>query len=136
MGIDILLDGDNNSRKIEPRRDHLLRLLIRWLFNAVSLWVAALLVDGIELTGNLWQILLVALIFGLINALIKPIFQFFALPLIVVTLGLFTLLINAFLLWLTSLLTSTLSVNSFWAALFGALIISVVSWVLSLFLSE
>jgi putative membrane protein len=110
--------------------------LIRWLFNAIALWIAALVVDGVELSGSPWQILLVALLFGLVNALIKPLFQFFTAPLIVVTLGIFTLLINAFLLWLTSLLTNTLSVDSFWAALFGALIISVVSWVFSLLLGD
>ena len=98
--------------------------------------MAAFFVDGIELSGTLWQVLLVALLFGLINALIKPLFQFFAAPLIVISLGLFTLLINAFLLWLTSLLTDTLVVSGFWPAFWGALIISGVSWALSFLLGD
>lgn len=114
----------------------MLRLLLRWLINAISIWVASLVVEGIELTGSLWQILLVALVFGLINALIKPLLQFFATPLIIVTLGLFTLLINTFLLWFTSLLTDTLVVDGFWAAFWGALIISVISWAASFLVDD
>ena len=114
----------------------MIKLLIRLVINAFALWFAALIVDGLTLEGNVLQILLVAAIFGLINALIKPLLKLIASPLIIVTLGLFTLLINAFLLWLTSLLTDVLTVESIWAAILGALIISVVSWLLSLFLDD
>ncbi len=114
----------------------MIKLLIRLMVNALALWLTAAVVDGITLEGNFLQILLVALIFGLINALIKPLLKLIATPLIIVTLGLFTLLINAFLLWLTSLLTDVLTVQGFWAAILGALIISVVSWFLSLFLDD
>ena len=114
----------------------MIKLLLRLAINAFALWFAALIVDGLTLDGNVLQILVVALIFGLINALIKPLLKLVTAPLIVVTLGLFTLLINAFLLWLTSLLTDVLTVESIWAAIIGALIISVVSWFLSLFLDD
>ena len=114
----------------------MIKLLIRLVINAFALWFAALIVDGLTLEGNVLQILLVAAIFGLINALIKPLLKLITAPLIIVTLGLFTLLINAFLLWLTSLLTDVLTVESIWAAILGALIISVVSWLLSLFLDD
>ena len=114
----------------------MIKLLLRLVINAFALWFAALIVDGLPLEGNVLQILLVAAIFGLINALIKPLLKLITAPLIIVTLGLFTLLINAFLLWLTSLLTDVLTVESIWAAILGALIISVVSWLLSLFLDD
>ena len=114
----------------------MIKLLIRLVINAVALWLAALIVDGISLDGNVFQVLLVALIFGLINALIKPLLKLISAPLIIFTLGLFTLLINAFLLWFTSLLTDVLTVDGFWAALLGALIVSLVSWVLSMFLDD
>lgn len=114
----------------------MLKLLLRWVINALSIWVASLIVDGIVLVGSIWQILLIALIFGLVNTLIKPLLQFFAAPIIVITVGFFTLLINAFLLWLTSLLSNILVVEGFWAAFWGALIISIISWSLSFILGE
>ena len=114
----------------------MIKLLIRLVINAVALWLAALIVDGISLDGSVFQVLFVALIFGLINALIKPLLKLISAPLIIFTLGLFTLLINAFLLWFTSLLTDVLTVDGFWAALLGALIVSLVSWVLSMFLDD
>lgn len=114
----------------------MVKLLIRLAINAVALWLAATIVDGITLEGSFLGILLVALIFGLINALIKPLLKLISAPLIVATLGLFTLLINAFLLWLTSLLTNVLTVQGLWDAILGSLIISVVSWALSLLLGD
>jgi len=114
----------------------MVKLLIRVAINAVAIWLAALIVNGITLTGSVVQVLLVVIVFGLINALIKPFIKLISAPLIIVTLGLFTLLINAFLLLLTSWLTSALDVDGLWPAILGALIISVVSWLLSLFLDD
>jgi putative membrane protein len=114
----------------------LIKLLIRLLVNAFAIWLAAQLIDGIELTGNLWQALLVALILGLINAVIKPVLEFFSAPLIIVTLGIFTLILNALLLMLTSWLTDALTVSGIWAAFLGALVISFISWGLGLLLGD
>ena len=114
----------------------MVKLFIRLVINAFALWLAALIVDGITLSGNAIEVLIVAIIFGLINALIKPFIKLISAPLIVLTLGLFTLLINAFLLLLTSWLTSALDVDGLWAAILGAIIISLVSWALSLFLDD
>lgn len=114
----------------------MIKLIIRLLINAVALWVAAQLVNGIDLSENIWQVLVVALIFGLINAIIKPIVKILSFPLIIVTLGLFTLVINAFLLLLTDWLTDAISVDGFVPAFLGAIIISVVSWFLSHFVSD
>ena len=114
----------------------MVKLLIRLVINAVALWVTSLILEGVTLEGSIWEILLVALIFGVINAIIKPILKLISAPIIVLTLGLFTLLINAFLLWLTSLLSGALTVDGFWATILGALIISVVSWLLGLFVDD
>jgi len=115
------------------------RLLVRWFINAVALWVAVQLV-GIEATENVTTFAAVALIFGLVNALIGPILKFLTCPLIMLTLGLFTLVINAVLLLLTSWVAEQLDlvfrVEGFWQAFLGALVISVVSFVLSVVIKE
>ena len=105
-------------------------LIIRLAINAAALWVAATIVEGIQLTGTLMEILIVAVIFGLVNALIKPVVKFFAFPLILLTLGLLTVVINALMLMLTAGLTPFLSVSSFGPAFVGSVIVSVVSMLL------
>jgi putative membrane protein len=115
-----------------------LRLIISWFVNAVALAVAVWLLDGIDVTGDsAWLTLaLVAVIFGLVNALIRPLVKLLTCLLNVLTLGLFTLVINAAMLWLSSWIAGQLDlgfhVAGFWWALLGALIISVVSFVLNL----
>ncbi|MFE2107444.1 phage holin family protein [Kitasatospora sp. NPDC059463] len=119
--------------------------VLKTLINAAAIWVAAWIVPGITLTGDDWQhktltVLAVALVFGVVNWLIKPVVQLFSLPLFILTLGLFTFVVNALMLWLTSWASDRLSldfsVDGFWSALFGALIVSLVSWGLSLALDE
>ena len=117
------------------------KLLLRWLINGVALYVAAELVPGIHADGG-WQVLLfMALIFGLVNALIRPILKFLTCPLIMLTLGLFTLVVNALMLMLASWLGRQLGlgfyVAGFWPAAFlGALVISVVSFVLTMLIGD
>jgi putative membrane protein len=111
-------------------------ILIRLFVNAVALWVAARLVSGIQLTEDLWSIVLVAAVFGIVNALIKPIALFFSLPFLLLTLGLFTLVINALMLLMTDALLSSLEVEGFWAAFLGSLVISVVSILFSALLPD
>ncbi len=115
-------------------------LLLRWVINAVALWVAASAVPGIHNDGG-WKVLfVVALIFGLVNALIRPLLTLLTCPLIILTLGLFTLVINALMLWLASWLGRQAGlgfyVDGFWAAFLGALVVSIVSWVLSVFIRD
>lgn len=111
-------------------------LIIRLFVNAVALWVAARLVGGIELMGDFWSILLVAAVFGIVNALIRPVMLLLSLPLLVLTLGLFTLVVNALMLMLTAALLGALAVEGFLAALLGSILISIVSFVFSVFLPE
>jgi putative membrane protein len=104
--------------------------------NAVALWVAAQLISGIHLSGDFWTVILVAAVFGLLNALIKPVAMILSLPLLVITLGLFTIIVNAGMLMLTGALVSALEVAGFGPAILGSLIISVVSLLFSIILPE
>lgn len=122
--------------------------LIRVVVNAVALWVAARLVDGVHLgedtasTGkNVVTILLVALVFGLVNAVVKPIAKFFSFPFVVLTLGLFVLVVNAFMLQIVEWLSDAFGLafhidHFFWDAVLAAIVVSIVSWVLSLVLPD
>jgi putative membrane protein len=116
------------------------KLLVRWLINAVALYAAAELVPGIVRTGDWTALALVALFFGVVNALLGPILKLLSCPLILLTLGVFTIVINAALLLLTSSLSNSLNlgfhVNGFWPAFLGALVISVVGFVLSIVLKD
>ena len=122
--------------------------LIRTGVNAVALWVAAFLLDGIVLAeddttfaSKFTTIILVALIFGVVNAVVKPIAKVLAFPAIVLTLGLFTFIVNAFLLQLTEWIANPLGLSFvitkfWWDAVLGALIITIVSMVLNWVLPE
>jgi putative membrane protein len=111
-------------------------IVIRFVINAIALWVASAIIGGVSVSGTLGDWLVLLGVFGLVNALIKPILKLLTLPINVMTLGLFTLVINAFLFWLTSVLVSALKVDGIIAALLGALVVSVVSTVLSSFLPD
>lgn len=119
-----------------------MRLLLRWIIVSVSLFVAAWLVPGITVTGGGWVVYAaMAVILGLVNAIIRPILAFLSCPLIILTLGLFVLVINALTLWLSSAIAVNLFnvafvVDGFWAAFLGALIVSIVSIVLTLLARE
>lgn len=122
------------------------RFIIRWAINALALYVAivvtnSLIPGGISLQNPNWQSYLwLGLIFGLVNALVRPVLALLTCPLIILTLGLFTLVINTFLFylvgWLGSFFNVGYTVSSFWAALIGAIVVSVVSIALSLVLRD
>jgi putative membrane protein len=115
-------------------------LLIRLIINAAALFVAVQLIPGMHFVGGPGKLLLVALVFGLVNAVVRPVLTLLSCPLIVVTLGLFLLVINALMLGLTSWLSSRLNlgfqVDGFWPALLGGLIIGLVSTALTLFVGR
>jgi len=109
--------------------------LVRLLVNAAALWVATAIVPGVAYTGGTLPFLGVALVFGVVNATLGPVAKILTFPLIIVTLGVFALVINGLMLWLTSSLSGALGlgfhVRGFWPAFFGALVVSIVSTVLS-----
>ena len=100
--------------------------LLRTVITAIAFWVASQVVPGIHLPG-LVGTLFAAVVFGLINAVIRPVVALLSLPLTILTLGLFSLVINAAMFGLTSLF-SPLSIDGFWAAFWGAIIVALVSW--------
>ncbi|MBA4022519.1 MAG: hypothetical protein C0482_09145 [Gordonia sp.] len=113
----------------------------RLLINAVAIWIAAALVGGISIAtddrdtaAQILVVLFIALVFTIVNTAIKPIVQLLSLPLLILTLGLFTLVINALMLLLTAWVTETtdfgLSVDGFWTAIWGSIIISIVNFLL------
>ena len=109
---------------------------LRLLINAAALWVATRLVSGVTFTGDWLPFLGVALVFGVINTFIGPVVKILSIPFILVTLGFFLLVVNGLLLWLTSSLSGALGlgfhVSGFWAAFFGALVVSIVSTLLTI----
>lgn len=113
-----------------------MRFILRILINAAALWTATRVVSGISFEGD-WRLLfIVALIFGVLNAVVRPILKLLTLPLLIVTLGLFIFVLNAGMLWLTAVVSDALGlgfdVRGFGAAFLGALVVTVVSFVLSL----
>ena len=116
------------------------RLIVRWAISAGGVAVAAWVLPGISVTGahRVWTLLLVALVLGLVNAFIRPILAGLSCGLIVLTLGLFTLVINGLMLWLASYVSENwlglgFRVDGFWNAVLGAIIISVFSFLVSTF---
>ena len=107
------------------------RFLIRWLCNGVGLWVAARLLPGITYKDSIWVIVIAALIFSLINMLIRPIVIVLSLPAIVVTLGLFTLVINTLMLVLVTKIYPSFDVSSFGAGLLAIMIVWLVNYALN-----
>ena len=122
-----------------------MRFILRLVVSAAALAIATWILSGITLTGSstasqIITLLIVALIFGVLNAIIKPLFALFTAPLILLTLGLFLIVINACMLLLTSWLAGLFDlgweVDGFWTAVLGAIIISIVSFVLNVFLPD
>jgi putative membrane protein len=113
------------------------RLIIRLVINAIALWVAAYLVPGIGLTDNAGGLVIVALVFGLVNAFIRPIVAVLSCPFYVLTLGLFTFIVNAFMLWLTAQFSGgNMAVEGIWPAILGGIVVGIVSFVLSMLLGD
>jgi len=121
------------------------KLLIRIVITAVALWAATAFVSGIEVTSSdtakkIGTLLVVAVIFGVINGVLKPIIKTIGCAFYVLTLGLIAFIVNALLLWLTSWIAEQLSVpfhvDGFVPALIGAIVVGVVSWVLNLFVHD
>ena len=114
-------------------------VLLHWLLNAAALWVAAALIPGLDFNGGPGRLLLVAAVFGIVNSTLRPLLTILTCPLIVLTLGLFTLVINALMLMVTGWLSESwnlgFTVSGFWAAFFGGLAVGLVSMILSLMLA-
>jgi putative membrane protein len=122
-----------------------MRFVIRVLITAIGLWVATALVSGISVSGDGWgkdalTLLVVAGIFGVVNAVLKPIIMVFGCLFYILTLGLISLVVNALLFLLVGWLAGTLNlpfhVDGFWSGFWGAIIVGVVGWLISLVIPE
>ncbi len=109
--------------------------LLKVLVNAFAIYFVAQIVPGIEV-ASLWTAVGAGLVLGLLNAIVRPILILLTLPVTLVSLGLFLFVLNAFCLWLTALLVTGFEVHGFWTAVFGALLVSLVSWILNAFVSD
>ncbi len=107
----------------------MVRLLTTWFINAAAVWATAHILPGISIR-SFGAALLVALVLGLVNTLLKPILVLFSIPFIIVTLGLFMLVINAAMLQLAAAFVDGFAVSGFWWAMIGSVCISVVAWLL------
>lgn len=114
-----------------------MRPVLRLLVTAASLWVAIRIVPGLSFEGGALAFAGVAVVFAVVNAVVRPLALVFSLPLLLVTLGLFWLVVNGLMLWLTAALSGALGlgfqVRGLWAAVLGALVVSVASWLLDRF---
>jgi putative membrane protein len=110
-------------------------VVLRVMINALSIVIAVKIVDGLTFTGEWWKVIIVGAVFGIVNSVLKPLVQLFTFPFIILTLGLFTLVINTLMLGLTASLSDTFNlgfhIRDFWAAFWGAIIVSLVSMLLS-----
>ncbi len=116
-------------------------ILIRVVLNAIAVWVATLLVGGVDVTTDstgkkVLTLVVVGAILGLVNATIKPVVKLLSLPLVILTLGIFALVVNGLLFWLVAAVSSGLGapfhVDGFWSGFWGAIVVSIVSWLLSI----
>jgi putative membrane protein len=117
-----------------------MQIIWRLLINAAALWAATRFVPGISFDGDWRLLLVVALVFGVLNVAVRPFLILLTLPLFIITLGLFTFVLNALMLWLTSIVSAALGlgfrVDGFGAAFLGALVVTVVSFMLSMFVGS
>ncbi len=116
------------------------KFILRWAINAAAIFLAIRFVPGIHLQSGWVSVIWLALIFGLVNAFLRPLLQLLTCPLIILTLGLFTLVINTFLLWLTGQIGQFfgigITMDGFWPAFLGGVVVTVVSVVLTLLLKD
>src|SRR5262245_8336496 len=117
-----------------------MKLLLRWVGTAFAIFAAVKLLPGLYFNGPWWQLGIVALIFGLLNALVRPVLKFLTCPLILLTLGMFILVINATMLWFTAAAAEAFGIDfrvtGFWSAFWGALVISLISAALNLLIND
>jgi len=112
------------------------KLLVRWACNVIALFLAAWILSGISYGDQWWTLFIAAAVFTLVNAWVKPILTVLSIPFIVVTLGLFYFLINVLMLYITDWIVPDFEIKTFWWAVLGAIIVSIINGLLNLFLPD
>lgn len=115
--------------------------LLTWLGTAAALWIAVWMIDGFDFTGAWWQFLIVAAILGLANAIVKPILRLLSLPIVVLTLGLFLIVVNALVLqlvvWLSDAMDLGLTSDGFfWDTFLASIVVSLAGWLIGVILPD
>lgn len=105
-------------------------MILRWILSALAVFSTAWLVPGIRV-ANIWTALIAALVIGLLNAIVRPILLFLTLPINILTLGLFTLIVNGILFYLASSIVKGFDIANFWTAVLGAIVYMVAMWIVS-----
>lgn len=134
----------NSPQQIEPQVrpwwEQTIRIIMRWLVSTLAIFVAVLVVPGIEFSGPGWELGVVAALFGVINVLLRPLIMLLTCPLILLTFGLFGLVINAAMLLLTAQIAAIgglmFRIDGFWPAVLGGLLISVVTLIFNILTGE
>lgn len=111
------------------------KILVHWIITTLAIVLVAWFYGGIEVSGIIVAFL-VALVLGIVNAILRPIFLLLTLPINIITLGLFTFIINGLMLWLVSIIVPGFYVAGFWAAVLGSILISIVSMILGMFTAD
>ncbi len=106
-------------------------LIIQILLSAVAVYLSATLLPGVHVK-SFWTAILVAIVLGLLNALVKPVLQFLSFPITILTLGLFLFVINTIIILICSYLVSSFQVNGFWSALLFSIVLSIITWLLNI----
>jgi putative membrane protein len=121
----------SHDRERQRRHPFPYELVWSWLSNIVALFVAGAIFSGVDYEGDFWILVVAGLVFGLVNAIVRPLVILLALPAVVLTLGFALLLVNAFMLWLTDVIVGPFEVSGFWTAVGAAIIVWLVNWALA-----
>lgn len=108
--------------------------LLRWFLNILAILLTAAILPGFELT--IWAAVVGSIFLGIVNAIIRPILIIFTLPLNILSLGLFTFVINGFMLWITHITIRGFELHSFWWAILSAIVLSIISFIISFFVDD
>ncbi len=118
------------------RRQLVLRVTLRWGANSFALWLASTLLSGVDHGNSLGAIIAGGLVLSLVNAIVKPIVMILALPAILLTIGLFTLIVNGLMVWIVSVVVDEFTIDSLWWAVLAGLMVSLVNYGLTTYLEE
>lgn len=110
--------------------------IVRWLACGLGLWVAAGILNGVDFTGGLWVVVWAGLLLAIINSIVRPVLIFLSIPALLITLGLFLIVINGFTVWLVSWLYTPFVVEGFWSALLAGLLIGLVNFLVTAILDN
>jgi putative membrane protein len=122
-------------RPLDNRKDDLMRFVVHWLVIALALWVTAAILPGIDFKSTT-ALAIAAVVLGLANALVRPVLTILTLPITILTLGLFYLLVNGFVFYLSSMVVPGFEVSNYWWAVLGAIVVSLISWFVGSFDSK